>query len=443
VQFFTVVPSTLITILGQDSNINTNTNDDNGCNKTELLSLVHDKGEGAPTPVILPSAVVQPPSPSLHDTTVKNDDPHDAILSTLLLVQHLAFGNDHNRNNHNHNTIDIPRTLLLSGPPGVGKTFSVKRAIESFDKQSQGQHHHHNGGSSSSAMIATTRIRLISLRGSELLGQSGGVLGALGGLEREFVQAATFPRPRRPLVSKGDNNNGPLVRQSSPPPPPQELSLVFLDEFDALASSSVLMQGKLADLLDRVNCNDATITGTTGMHNIMDDPCSHSTNEIVDFRRVILIAATNRVDSLPSYLRRPGRFDRELVVSPPNADQRLQILQTMIRDKEKETQTQSNKHTNTTTTVVTLAEGDNTTIMDDGSLRQVAEAAVGYVAADLAALVRRAALIHEKEKQYRNTASESNTDPSYTSAGGESSSTVAQRLTLAMKDVGASVSILM
>lgn len=41
---------------------------------------------------------------------------------------------------------------------------------------------------------------------------------------------------------------------------------------------------------------------------------------------VVVLAATNRVDSVDSALRRPGRFDCELEVSVPSPAGRLEIL---------------------------------------------------------------------------------------------------------------------
>lgn len=41
---------------------------------------------------------------------------------------------------------------------------------------------------------------------------------------------------------------------------------------------------------------------------------------------VLVIAATNRPDSLDPALRRPGRFDRELEVGVPTPEDRLDIL---------------------------------------------------------------------------------------------------------------------
>lgn len=44
----------------------------------------------------------------------------------------------------------------------------------------------------------------------------------------------------------------------------------------------------------------------------------------------MVLAATNRLDSVDEALRRPGRFDREIEVSVPAPQERLDILQKML-----------------------------------------------------------------------------------------------------------------
>jgi hypothetical protein len=47
--------------------------------------------------------------------------------------------------------------------------------------------------------------------------------------------------------------------------------------------------------------------------------------------RVVVLAATNRIDAVDPALRRPGRFDREVFVGPPSFDERLAILRVRTR----------------------------------------------------------------------------------------------------------------
>ncbi|MBI4333774.1 MAG: AAA family ATPase [Chloroflexi bacterium] len=46
---------------------------------------------------------------------------------------------------------------------------------------------------------------------------------------------------------------------------------------------------------------------------------------------VIVIGTTNRVDSVDPAMRRPGRFDKEIFIGPPDAEGRLQVLQIHTR----------------------------------------------------------------------------------------------------------------
>ncbi|PSR01994.1 MAG: AAA family ATPase [Bacteroidetes bacterium QS_8_68_28] len=82
-------------------------------------------------------------------------------------------------------------------------------------------------------------------------------------------------------------------------------------------------------------------------------------------QNVIVIAATNRVNAIDEALRRPGRFDRELVIGVPDLDGRREILGIHTRG-------------------MPLAE--------DVDLENMAHTTYGFVGADLAALTREAAI---------------------------------------------------
>lgn len=79
---------------------------------------------------------------------------------------------------------------------------------------------------------------------------------------------------------------------------------------------------------------------------------------------IVVIGATNRVNSIDEALRRPGRFDREIEIGVPNTQGRLEILQIHARG-------------------VPLAE--------DTDLNEIAEKTHGYVGADLESLIKEAA----------------------------------------------------
>ncbi|NWQ63520.1 SPA5L protein, partial [Neopipo cinnamomea] len=81
--------------------------------------------------------------------------------------------------------------------------------------------------------------------------------------------------------------------------------------------------------------------------------------------KMVIVAATNRPDALDPALRRPGRFDREVIIGTPTVTQRRSILQLLT---------------------------SNMPISADVALAQLAEMTAGYVGADLTALCREAAL---------------------------------------------------
>ncbi|MEV1083696.1 ATP-dependent zinc metalloprotease FtsH [Streptomyces sp. NPDC050211] len=89
---------------------------------------------------------------------------------------------------------------------------------------------------------------------------------------------------------------------------------------------------------------------------------------------VIVIAATNRADVLDPALTRPGRFDRVVMVSPPDRGGRKAILEIHTRE-------------------MPLAE--------DVDLAQVARTTPGMTGAELANLANEAALLAVKRKQER------------------------------------------
>jgi cell division protease FtsH len=80
---------------------------------------------------------------------------------------------------------------------------------------------------------------------------------------------------------------------------------------------------------------------------------------------VIIIAATNRPDVLDTALLRPGRFDRQVQVDPPDYKGRLAILKVHIRDKK---------------------------VDPELSLEAVARRTTGFTGADLANLLNEAAI---------------------------------------------------
>ncbi|CAA0841437.1 ATP-dependent zinc metalloprotease FTSH 7-chloroplastic [Striga hermonthica] len=129
-------------------------------------------------------------------------------------------------------------------------------------------------------------------------------------------------------------------------------SIIFIDEIDAVAKSR---DGKL-----RVVSNDEREQTLNQLLTEMDGFDSNSA--------VIVLGATNRADVLDPALRRPGRFDRVVMVETPDRIGRGAILDVHVSKKE-------------------LPLGK------DVDLGDIASMTTGFTGADLANLVNEAALL--------------------------------------------------
>ena len=125
-------------------------------------------------------------------------------------------------------------------------------------------------------------------------------------------------------------------------------SIVFLDEIDAIASKREEVRGD-QQVERRV---------VAQLLALMDGLKSRG--------EVVVIGATNIPNVLDPALRRPGRFDREIAISIPDKNARLEILHIHIRGMP---------------------------LASDVDLERIAEITHGFVGADLEALAREAAMI--------------------------------------------------
>ncbi|NNN19780.1 MAG: AAA family ATPase [Acidimicrobiaceae bacterium] len=89
-------------------------------------------------------------------------------------------------------------------------------------------------------------------------------------------------------------------------------SLIFIDEVDAIASR----RGESGSLSD--------VRAVTTLLSCMDGL------DAVD--GVVVIGTTNRMESIDPAMRRPGRFDREIFIGPPDEAGRYEILQIHTRE---------------------------------------------------------------------------------------------------------------
>ena len=122
-------------------------------------------------------------------------------------------------------------------------------------------------------------------------------------------------------------------------------SIIFIDEIDAIAPKREETQGEVER---RVVSQILTM---------MDGLKSRG--------KVIVIGATNRINSIDPALRRPGRFDREIEISVPRKEGRLAILKIHTR---------------------------NMPLTKDVKLEELAAVTHGFVGADLESLTKEAAM---------------------------------------------------
>jgi transitional endoplasmic reticulum ATPase len=122
-------------------------------------------------------------------------------------------------------------------------------------------------------------------------------------------------------------------------------SIIFIDEIDSIAPKREEVTGEVERRI------------VAQLLSLMDGMKSRG--------KVVVIAATNRVDAIDPALRRPGRFDREIEIGVPNRDGRLEVLQIHTRGMP---------------------------LDKDVDLQRLADISHGFVGADLQALAREAAI---------------------------------------------------
>lgn len=124
-------------------------------------------------------------------------------------------------------------------------------------------------------------------------------------------------------------------------------SIIFFDEIDAIAPSRE----------ENLHAGEVERRVVSQLLTMMDGLNNRG--------KVIVIAATNRPDSIDSALRRPGRFDREIEINVPNREGRLEILKIHTRGMP---------------------------LNKDVKLDLLAEKTHGFVGADISALAKEAAM---------------------------------------------------
>ncbi|HKR73237.1 MAG TPA: CDC48 family AAA ATPase [Candidatus Nitrosocosmicus sp.] len=122
-------------------------------------------------------------------------------------------------------------------------------------------------------------------------------------------------------------------------------SIIFIDEIDSIAPKREEVSNEVERRI------------VAQLLSLMDGMTSRG--------KVVVIAATNRINAIDPALRRPGRFDREIEIGVPNKEGRLEILQIHTRGMP---------------------------LDKDVELQKLADISHGFVGADLHSLAREAAM---------------------------------------------------
>ena len=127
--------------------------------------------------------------------------------------------------------------------------------------------------------------------------------------------------------------------------------IIFFDELDAIAPRRGLWEG-------------------TRVHENVVNQLLSEIDGLVELRGVVIIGATNRPDIVDPALLRPGRFDRLLLVPPPDRAARYEIFRVHTR---------------------------NMPLADDVDLKVLADRTEGYSGADIEAVCREAGMSAMRE----------------------------------------------
>lgn len=132
-----------------------------------------------------------------------------------------------------------------------------------------------------------------------------------------------------------------------------EKAVIFIDEIDAIGKKRARNSSASND--ERDQTLNALLTEMSGFH---------------DNQGIVVIGATNRLDTLDEALLRPGRFDRQIEIGLPDVNSRRKILELHAKNKP---------------------------LSDDVDLDSLAKSTVGFSGAMLENLLNEAAIIAANE----------------------------------------------
>jgi cell division protease FtsH len=226
----------------------------------------------------------------------------------------------------------LPRGFLLVGPPGTGKTLLAR------------------------AVAGEAGVPFFAMSGAEFVETYVGVGAARVRklFERARASAAANTATTTAAGVKGTSRAARRAAKATThataaaDAAQRGCAIVFIDEIDAIGKAR------------------AGASATSG-HDERESTLNQLLVEMDGFRQdqVVVLAATNRPDTLDAALLRPGRFDRQVTVPAPDRRGRSRILRIHLRGRH---------------------------VADDVDLEQLARRTAGFTGADLANLANQAAL---------------------------------------------------